>query len=189
MGLLEPFPPAARVAVLGVGSALRGDDGAGLGVARRLQAGRARVRSGRLAAFIGHTAPENLTGEIARFRPTHLVLVDAADLGREPGAVELVPRERIAGASFSTHALPLPLLIGYLERATGCRSIVVGIQPAQLGLMRRLSPEVQRAVGRVVADIRGAIKALRARPPAPRSRPGGGASPPGRRADLACAAR
>ena len=67
--LPEPLLAAERVAVLGVGSALRGDDAAGILLVRRLRTFCLRTGATRLAAFAGHSAPENLTGEICRFRP------------------------------------------------------------------------------------------------------------------------
>jgi hydrogenase 3 maturation protease len=163
------------VAVLGVGSDLRGDDVAGVLVARRLAAAAARGprRPGwRLAAFDGGAAPENLTGEIARFAPELLVLVDAAFLGKEPGTIELVPEERIAGATFSTHMLPPPVLLEYLRGRTGCRTAVLGIQIAQKEPMSRTSPQVAAAVRRLVAAFRGALL----RPPRTGTRPSGSRS-------------
>ncbi len=161
--------------MLGVGSELRGDDAAGVQVARRLAAALAHAaprRGRRVAAFDGGSAPENLTGEIARFAPELLVLVDAAFLGREPGTVELVPEERVAGATFSTHMLPVPVLLEYLRGRTGCRTALLGIQLAQKEPMARLSPEVAAAVGRLVAAFRRALL----RPPRAGTRPSGSRS-------------
>jgi len=161
--------------VLGVGSDLRGDDVAGVLVARRLAAVLAdeRRRPGQqAAAFDGGAAPENLTGQIVRFAPELLVLVDAAFLGKEPGTVELVPEERVAGATFSTHTLPPPVLLEYLRGRTGCRTAVIGIQIAQKEPMSRPSPEVVVAVRRLVAAFRTALLRRRAgtRPSGSRSR-------------------
>ncbi len=154
---------ARRIAVLGVGSELRGDDAAGVLVARQLVkfcAGRPRLRRGlRLAAFDGSAAPENLTGEITRFAPDLVVLVDAAFLGREPGTVEVIPPERITGTTFSTHMLPAPVLLGYLQARTGCRTTILGIQIAQKEPMSRPSPEVVAAVRRVVNAFRRTTRA------------------------------
>jgi hydrogenase 3 maturation protease len=134
-----------------VGSELRGDDVAGVLVARQLKAWCSRTGSTRLAGFVGTSAPENLTGEIARFKPSWVVLVDAAHLEKEPGTVELVTREKIDGLSFSTHMLPAPIVLDYLEQTTGCRSLVVGIQLEQTGVLAKPSASVVSAVRRLVA--------------------------------------
>jgi hydrogenase 3 maturation protease len=150
ISLPEAVLRAERVAVLGVGSELRGDDIAGLLVARGVHAWCTRTGSRRLAAFDGGSAPENLTGEIARFRPQVVVLVDAAHLGRAPGHVEMVPRDRIGGVSFSTHMLPASIVLDYLEQTTGCETMLLGIEPAQKDVLAKPSREVAGAVRQVV---------------------------------------
>jgi hydrogenase 3 maturation protease len=145
--------------VLGVGSELRGDDVAGVLVARRLAAWCARTGAARLAAFDGGAAPENLTGELARFAPDAVVLVDAAHLGRPPGTVELVPAERIGGLTFSTHMLPATIVLDYVRSTTGARTFVLGIQLGQKDVMAKPSPAVLSAVRRVVAAFRGIAEA------------------------------
>ena len=138
-----------------MGSELRGDDVAGVLVARRLAAWCARTGCERLAAFAAGAAPENFSGEILRFAPDCVVVVDAAHLpGREPGAVELIPRDAVEGVSFSTHMLPLPIFLDYLEKRGGCRSLVVGIQVEQKDVLARPSPAVSRAVRRLAGELR-----------------------------------
>jgi hydrogenase 3 maturation protease len=138
------------VAVVGVGSDLRGDDVAGVRVARRLAAWARRTGSTRLAAFLGGAAPENFTGEIVRFRPDLLVLVDAAHLGIAPGAVQVIAPEAVGGLAFSTHMLPVPIFLDYVRAACGCRALVLGIEIVQKDVLAPVSPPVERAVRRLV---------------------------------------
>ena len=141
------------MAVVGVGSDLRGDDAAGVRVASRLAAWAARSGSTRLASFVGGAAPENFTGEIARHRPDCVVLVDAAHLGLEPGEVGLIAPEQVRGLAFSTHMLPVPILLDYLRATTGCRTVVVGIQVGQKDVLAPLTPAVARGVRRLVSAL------------------------------------
>jgi hydrogenase 3 maturation protease len=192
--LAEALAGARRVAVVGVGSDLRGDDAAGLRVAARLAAWAVRTGSTRLAAFVGGAAPENFTGEISRFKPDCLVLVDAAHLGRRPGELALIAPEQVGGLAFSTHMLPVPFFLRYLEATTGCRSVVIGIQVAQKDVLAPLTPAVAAGVRRLVAALQRAAVAAeaaadaaagepvphpprrsRSRPPARARRRGGGA--------------
>ena len=69
---------ASRVAILAIGSEFRGDDAAGLLVAENLKK-LLKVSSRKFKVFIGATAPENLTGDIKRFNPSHILLVDSID--------------------------------------------------------------------------------------------------------------
>lgn len=128
--LLKACLQSARsLAIVGIGSDLRGDDIAGLLVVRELHAALARSRPKTIRLFNGGTAPENLTGEIVRFQPSHILLVDAADLGLKPGTATLIESEFIDGISFSTHVLPLSILAEYLKHALACHVIILGIQP------------------------------------------------------------
>jgi hydrogenase maturation protease HycI len=155
---------ADRIAVLGIGSDLRGDDAAGILVAQKLERTFAGSRRRNAAAFVGHTAPENLTGEIIRFirggradARGHIVLVDTADMNSKPGAIRLLTREELGGVSFSTHQLPLSVLMDYLESSLNGRITVIGIQPAKLSFGAGISPRVRTAVNRVAAAIRSAV--------------------------------
>jgi hydrogenase 3 maturation protease len=144
------------VAVLAVGSELFGDDAVGLVVGESC----AKLGSSHLGVFMGATAPENCTGPIRRFSPTHLVLVDAADLGAEPGSVELLDPERLGGIPFTTHSLPLTVVVDYLLKSLpGCRVVVVGIQPESLRFGAPPTARVAEAAERVVEAIRQAIAA------------------------------
>ncbi|MFZ1948169.1 MAG: hydrogenase maturation protease [bacterium] len=161
--LTEALAGASRIAILGVGSDLRGDDGAGVEVAARL----ARTLAGRKDAkvFHGHTAPENLSGAIKEFKPSHLVVVDAARLTDRPGRVALLRGEDVGGVSFCTHALPLSVMFAYLQQALeGLKVVVIGIEPADTTFGRPLSEAVAAAVESVARDVAAAVgEALRSR--------------------------
>ena len=188
---------ALRVAVLAVGSRLRGDDAAGLlateelsrilrraGIARRTRRACIPARGKRglypapfagdcprfpppkVAVFLGETAPENMTGRIKRFRPTHLVILDAADMAplrrgqfrRRPGAVAVFDPDQVAGDTLgSTHSLPLTMLAEYLRHETGCQAVIVGIQPAHRDFGRPPSASVLAAARKAAEMIASAL--------------------------------
>lgn len=161
---------ASRVALLAVGSQLCGDDGVGQIVARRLaceDSGRPRCAKGQatrtggarpvLTILTGGSAPENLAGEIRRFRPTHLVVVDAADLGARPGAVALLSRETLRETLPSTHRPSLELLLAYVVAEVGCQVVVIGIQPRSTDFGSTVSREVRATAGEVAALIRESL--------------------------------
>ncbi|MFA5275916.1 MAG: hydrogenase 3 maturation endopeptidase HyCI [Candidatus Omnitrophota bacterium] len=133
---------AERIALLGVGSEFRGDDAAGMLVARELAS---RIKSRKFRVFLGATAPENLTGEIRKFKPSHLLIVDAADIGKKVGSVTMLCANDIAGATFSTHRLPVKLIADYLSRAVSCDTIVLGIHPESFLFAKAPSPKVKKA--------------------------------------------
>ena len=143
-------PEGAQGAVLlGIGSELRSDDAAGIRVAERVEA----LGLPGLISIAGGPAPENLTGEIRRLSPSLLIIVDAADMGLPPGTVRLLDPGQIGGVSFSTHTLPITVLVDYLQKETGCAILVLGIQPRSLEFDGPLSPEIATAVEEAVQAI------------------------------------
>jgi len=143
---------------LGVGSALRGDDVAGILVAQDLDKFIQRSPKVRLAkVFIGDTAPENVTGEIKKFKPTDIIIVDSADMGKPAGSLELIESGRISGVTFSTHQLPLGILADYLKASLNCQILIIGIQPKKLKFNSKVSPEVKRAAKRFTGIIKDII--------------------------------
>src|ERR1051325_6034884 len=76
----------------------------------------------------GH-APENTTGELRKFAPDLVLIIDAADMGESPGTIQWIPEESIDGMSASTHSLPLSMLARYLRLEINCTVVLLGIQP------------------------------------------------------------
>lgn len=135
----------SKVAFLGVGSPLRADDSVGLYIVKELMS-RITAHPGQELRFhLGESAPENFSGEIRSFGTTHLVIIDAADMGEAPGTMRIIDKEQIGGTSFSTHMLPLKMLTDYLIMTTGCQVFVVGVQPQCLAFGQLISEPVQKA--------------------------------------------
>ena len=132
-----------RVVILGIGHELRGDDAAGLVVARQLQP----LAGDSLLVIEAGPAPENQTGRIRRFAPDLILFVDAAQLGETPGAIRCLPWQETSGLSASTHTLPPYMLARFLTAELGCEVSLIGIQPEQDVLGSSLSPVVEEAVG------------------------------------------
>ena len=142
-----------RLAVVGVGSEMRGDDVAGVLAARALMP----LGGGSLLVLDAGPAPENVTGALHRFEPDFILLIDAADVGEAPGAVCWIEGQEAEGISGATHSLPLSMLARYLTEELGCEVALLGIQPHTISLLTAApSPEVRQAV----EDITEAISAL-----------------------------
>jgi hydrogenase 3 maturation protease len=145
-----------RVAVVGVGHALRGDDAVGL-VAARCLFEALPAESASLLVLEAGPAPENHTGALRRFEPDLVLFVDAAGLEAEPGAIRWVDPEEITGLGASTHSLPLSTLAAFLTAQLGCVVALLGIQPGGTGIGAPLSPPVAAAVEEIV---RGLVEVL-----------------------------
>jgi len=143
-----------RVAVLGIGNPLRGDDATGMEIVRLLKG---RV-SRKVRLLECETVPENFTREIGEFNPTHVLMIDAAQLGVEPGEARLVPPEQILGMTLSTHAIPLSLLAEVIWRSIDARVMILGVQPKEVEFGEGLSAELQKASRRIAGILVKALK-------------------------------
>lgn len=137
---------AGHVAIVGIGSEMRGDDAAGIEVVREL---RHKLKSSKVFLVEGGVVPENFTSNIRRFKPSHIIFIDATDFGAEPGEVILAEPEAIKGQSFSTHTLPLSMLAGYLREQTRAKIMLLGIQPARAQMGAEMSGPIKDAVEKV----------------------------------------
>lgn len=146
-----------RVAVIGVGNALCGDDAAGSLLIRLLQPH--LDDHGQTLLVSAGTSPESCTGLLRRFKPRLVVLVDAAQLDCEPGAIRWIPGHRIKGLSASTHTLPLDLLASFLEAELGCEVAMLGIQPVhcEFGPMSSVVRSRVTDLARVLAEALGGL--------------------------------
>ncbi len=132
-----------RVAVLCGGSILCGDYGAGRVLAENI--GQKAEELGALV-LAGSTAPENFVGVLRGFQPGLVVLVDAARMGLAPGETAVIEDDQVAGASFSTHMLPLPILLSYLRGELGCETLMIGVEPACTDFGAQPCPQVLHGV-------------------------------------------
>jgi hydrogenase 3 maturation protease len=146
-----PVPRPARVAILGVGNDMNGDDGAGVCAVRDL-ASRLPAARGVLIIDAG-TAPESYTGPLRRFEPELIIEIDAADQHMAAGATSWIDWREADGLSASTHTLPPSVLGAYLTNEIGCPILLIGIQPATLELGRTLSPAVAAAIHDLAAQL------------------------------------
>lgn len=143
-------PQKDRIAVVGIGNEMRGDDGAGVLVTRAL---RARLHSSQILLIDAGVAPENCTGALRRFQPAFVLLIDSAQMGETAGAVRLLDCKDVEGLSASTHTLPLSLLADYLLRELGCAVLIVGIQPRHMRVGAPLSLAVQYVVDTLIKQL------------------------------------
>ena len=143
--LKKKLKNAKKVAVIGIGSELRSDDAAGLLVAKELQ----KSKIPKLKVFLGATAPENLTGEIIKYKPSHIIIIDTAEMDQKPGSTLLINPEEAGGISFSSHMLPIKMMVDYLSESLKSEILIIGIQPKTLMFGENVSKEVKRSVKKI----------------------------------------
>jgi hydrogenase 3 maturation protease len=75
--------------------------------------------------------PENYTSIVKKEKPDTLIIIDAVEMGLEPGSLRIVPEEKIGVMHISTHGIPLSVLIGYLKNYVN-NIILIGVQPKNM---------------------------------------------------------
>jgi len=146
---------ADRVLVLGIGNTLLSDEGAGVHAIRQLQAA-AGNRPG-IDYIDGGTLSFALAGPIED--SDAVVVIDAADLGAEAGAVRVFEGEAMddflgAARKRSVHEvglLDLMAVAALAGRLPGRRALI-GIQPQELGWGDAPSPLVADGISRACAE-------------------------------------
>jgi len=126
---------ACRLAVVGIGDELMPPDRPGMFAAREI--GKEQIPGVRI--FLAGTVPESITGPLRRYRPGHVIFLDAADMGATPGTIALIEPERIRAGLITTHVLPLSVVMDYIARETGAGVTLLGIQPDLAGPDKDLS--------------------------------------------------
>jgi hydrogenase 3 maturation protease len=131
----------------GIGSSIIGDDGAGPAIAEKLK----ELDMPWLTAFNCETVPENYLSPLKRTSPSVLVAADAAEMKLRPGEFRRMSLREFANVSFTTHGLPLELLLADFENEISI--ITIGIQPLRREPSENLSKPVREAVNKITALI------------------------------------
>ena len=131
-----------------IGSPILLDDGAGPALFSELEAFPAEG----VVPVNCETTPENWIAPLSKNPPQVLMVADAADMGLPGGSVRRMNLEDTGGITFSSHGIPLSLLLEPLKKSVEIE--VIGIQPERRGFGEGLSPEVSRAVQFVAQTIR-----------------------------------
>ncbi|MCD5390465.1 hydrogenase 3 maturation endopeptidase HyCI [candidate division NPL-UPA2 bacterium] len=156
-----------RVAIVGVGNCMRGDDGAGPSLIKMLKMGHeastinCQLLHSRQPAsrreyqfFDCGQAPENHLAPITEFKPETILIVDSAQFCARPGEMRLFEAEDIKGEGISTHNASLSLFMDYLRKETPADIFLLAIQPGRTKLGEEMSPEVREALQLLKDELR-----------------------------------
>lgn len=116
---------AHRIAIVGIGDECSPVDRLGMVAAKKLGDGHVP----QAGIFLAGTVPESITAPVRRYDPDHILLLDAADMGKRPGTIAIISPGTITGALLSTHALPLAAVMEFMAKDTAAEVTLLGIQP------------------------------------------------------------
>jgi hydrogenase 3 maturation protease len=135
--------------IIGMGNELRGDDSVGLEVVRILKP----YNRSNLKIFEGHTMPEVFIGPACAANPSHLLIVDAAEIKEKPGKWRLLSVDEIDSGILTTHMIPPTEIAFQIKKRCSAEVAFIGIQPRSRDLSFSLSKECKKAALEVVNNI------------------------------------
>jgi hydrogenase 3 maturation protease len=140
------FVGAKKIVVAAIGNPIRSDDFVGLKIVQGLQ----NKVSKKVCLLECETVPESYLLDIEQFKPTHVLLIDAAFLGLKPGEASLVDAEKVAYfPAVTSHMLPLRIFCDYIKKTTGAKIGMLLIEPKCMEFGEGLSVEVEVAAERL----------------------------------------
>jgi hydrogenase 3 maturation protease len=144
------FKGADRVAVAGIGNPIRRDDFVGVKIVQDLQG---KVPKN-VQLIECETVPESFMQDIVDFKPSHVLLVDAAILGLNPGETRLVLPEHITDfPAVTTHVLPLRIFCEYITKMAEAKIALVLIEPEYTEFGEGLTPKVQATAEKITKQL------------------------------------
>ena len=142
-----------NVMIVGVGNVLRGDDGLGPYMVKRLQ------RKLEVPCINAGSSLDRYIGKIMRENPDTVLIIDAAQLGENPGAYEVLGFEQLLGIDITTHHQSPRMLLDMLTGRLENRIYYVGVQPESIDLREGISKKLKKPLrileNKIVAAARG----------------------------------
>ncbi|MBU4484573.1 hydrogenase 3 maturation endopeptidase HyCI [bacterium] len=158
-----------RVAIVGIGNTIRGDDGLGPALINRLKDERRtlRLRSGqatnpstslgagdeRLLLIDAGEVPENYLCKIVDFKPDTVLLIDAVDIRQAPGTTKMIARDEISNYGLSTHNSSLSLVIEYISKEINTDILLLGVQSGGNEMFAEISAPVLQTINEIAQAI------------------------------------
>ena len=149
--LKEELSGWKQTVILGIGNEFGGDDKLGLLAAQRLKEALSDIS--RVEVLEAGNAPENFTGLLRKLSPSHILVIDAAEIGEKAGVVRIIEPHRIKKQMPSTHSIPLYMLVNYIKHELNSKVIILGIQPKRLSFGTPVSEEVESSINQLVLSL------------------------------------
>lgn len=143
-----------RKVILGVGNLLLSDEGLGIHALEHLR--RSQALPAEIELLDGGTMGLDLLHYLQEV--SHLLIIDAVDAGKEPGAIVRMDQEAVPAhfrPKMSPHEVGLPdlLFASKLIDLYPANVVVWGMQPARLSVGLELSPQVETNMKHLVDGI------------------------------------
>jgi hydrogenase 3 maturation protease len=151
--LEEYLKDCKKLAIMGIGNTMKGDDGFGILIIENLvkyYKNKYNLNPNNEVNKIGDkiillncgVVPENFTDVLKRENPSNILIIDAALMGEVPGTLNIVNSEDISEIGFSTHSLPMSVIVKYLTHYINTEILIIGIEPENIDFGKPLSKKI-----------------------------------------------
>lgn len=123
--------------LMGIGNVLNGDDGIGCYIAEKM-------RELGWVTIDCSTAPENFSGQVSRYSPSRVLVIDAALMDLPAGSIRRIDSTKIKEVGFSTHTMSLSHFMDYISEECSDATLI-GIEPRSMDFGNPLSLEVLKS--------------------------------------------
>ena len=143
--LFENIPDLKKKSVLfvGVGNAIKSDDGIGIYICSRIQKRR------NISTLIVESGIEKFVGKINNLAPQIIIFIDCTDFNEQPGYHELIPMEKIQDHTANTHTISLKRISEFFPM----EKYLLGIQPEYVGFGEDFSSMVKQKADYIIKYI------------------------------------
>lgn len=138
-----------NLVVIGMGNELRGDDSVGIVVVRMLKP---HINK-KLRIFEGYTTPEVFISPTCSTKPSHVLIVDAAEIKGKPGEWRLLLSSELNGSLLTTHSIPPTEIASNIEQRCNAKVAFIGIQPLKRDVDLSLSKDCKKGAVELVNSI------------------------------------
>lgn len=135
-----------KLVIVGIGNPLRLDDYVGMKIVKDLK----NKLSERVLLIESETVPESYLQPILDFGPSHVLLIDAAIMGKKPGTIETAEYSKLPNfIPVSSHALPLRIFCQYLQESLNVTILLLLIEPKHTDFGEGLSRETAASASKI----------------------------------------
>ncbi|WGI17194.1 hydrogenase 3 maturation endopeptidase HyCI [Methanonatronarchaeum sp. AMET-Sl] len=137
-----------KIILCGIGNDIKGDDAVGPYITNQVK------ETNRIKTIDCGKNPENHIKKIVTKKPDLLLLIDSTKFGGEPGDIVITKPSEIEKTTITSHRMPLPIFIEILnERIKNLETILIGIQPQQIVLGKKMSKPVKQTAENIIEII------------------------------------
>ena len=151
-----------KLAIMGIGNTMKGDDGFGIMLVKNLidyyidndidindkyelnPNNEVNKIGNKLLLLNCGVVPENFTDVLKKEKPSHILIVDAALMGKPVGTISIIDVDDISEVGFSTHSLPMSIIVKYIKHYINTEILIIGIEPKNIDFGEPLSNEIYK---------------------------------------------